>query len=152
ASWWVSAGLPGAIGFRQSSVAQAVHPGLPGARLASAGCESAGPRAAAILDDAGALPRPDLEGSRTGPLTRGKRADRPPVSRPPHRPFYGSTAPPVARELAEAAGQGAEGLRPGHRAPTSTPQPSDRTRAGSASQVRRFLGRVCDRGDAKAAA
>ena len=130
AAWWLSPLLPRALGRREHALAAPVGPHLPRARSAGIRPADSIGHHAAILDDAGSLPRPEVECLGARARVRGGPHDGTPLPRRSVGELHGAPARTMAREHRQASGEVAEGLRSGQRpaahAARSRVRPADR--------------------------
>ena len=112
AAWRVPACIPGAQRGGQRPLARPVRADLSGTRPSPARREHRRSQSLQILEHAGARSRQPLERCRFRALAGTQPTHGPPLPRPAHLGLHGATAPAVAREPGEVAGQGTQGVRP----------------------------------------
>src|SRR5688572_12692190 len=131
--------LPRAKRARELRVAREPRANLPRARPPPARYDDTGLHARALLDDARALPRTDLELVGAGPFLRRRGHDGPALARRPEGHVHGARTGAVERERRQARGQVAQGLRPGQRATARPPELAVAPGSGAAPQARRLV-------------
>ena len=138
----LSALVSGAVGTRESPLARRIRPHAHRTRPAGTGQHDPAGHPPALLGDARALARPDLE--RRGVRSRVRRLahDGPPLSGPPDIGVRGPTAPTLVREHQQATGPLAQGLHRGFRYPPRPTRTHHPNRHRLAPQGRSLLGGV----------